>query len=558
MELVSIQRVGLGSDVVYLTHFVHLMKINSLVPCLVGLLASVGMPSETFGQELAPDDASIAGSLQLWLRNAAGNFDEGSGVWSDSSGKGNDATTIGDVNVNGLVTYLAPTLTTTPGGNFSAEDVPAVTFSATVDDLMGTPGLNGGAGMDSLTIFAVYNITTLGGNPNLTRPLGIGSISATQANPGNHVNLSSDPSIRKDNGQLGSGQYSEPFPAGTLFIRSTRMSATAVDDWFNTDGTLTKVFTVSGVSYTTSVDEFYLGDLRGGASTVPGFGAAAAPSDFDIVQVAVYNSALTDDQVAGVNEWLAGNLLTKSRLNITEITHDSGTGNLSISWESAEGLLYNVRSATDLSSDPGTWPIFDSKMDLPATAPLNTEVFTLPADKERYFVVESFPKPPVVVLSENFDAGPGDWTTGVDDLNNNTLWELGIPSVIGPLAANSPPNCFGTNIAGDYLADANIWLRSPPIDLTAAGSATLSFFHYVDTEGDPDFGRVAVLDADNGDAELAVIETSISGILDWTKLTRAMPAEALGKNIKLEFRFQSDTVLSFGGWYIDDVEVITP
>ncbi|NIP94133.1 MAG: hypothetical protein GWO24_12035, partial [Akkermansiaceae bacterium] len=53
------------------------------------------------------------------------------------------------------------------------------------------------------------------------------------------------------------------------------------------------------------------------------------------------------------------------------------------------------------------------------------------------------------------------------------------PTGVGPNAAPSPDNCFATNIALDYAVDANIWLRSPPIDLTTAGGATLSYYQFL-------------------------------------------------------------------------------
>ena len=34
--------------------------------------------------------------------------------------------------------------------------------------------------------------------------------------------------------------------------------------------------------------------------------------------------------------------------------------------------------------------------------------------------------------------------------------------------------------------------------------------------------------------------------------------EALGKNIRIEFRFNSDELENFAGWYIDDVVVTVP
>lgn len=131
----------------------------------------------------------------------------------------------------------------------------------------------------------------------------MGSIAATQVNAGNHFNLASDPSVRKDNGQIGSGTYGGAAPVGSPFIRISRMDGDGVDEWFNTSATLNSVLTDGGTQYTTSNDDFYLGDLRGGATNLPVF-PATSTSNFSISQVIVYNSALTDQQIADVNEWM--------------------------------------------------------------------------------------------------------------------------------------------------------------------------------------------------------------------------------------------------------------
>ena len=48
------------------------------------------------------------------------------------------------------------------------------------------------------------------------------------------------------------------------------------------------------------------------------------------------------------------------------------------------------------------------------------------------------------------------------------------------IRANSPVNCYATNLDADYGVDANVWLRSPEIDLsTVATAATLSFWQLV-------------------------------------------------------------------------------
>ena len=130
----------------------------------------------------------------------------------------------------------------------------------------------------------------------------------------------------------------------------------------------------------------------------------------------------------------------------------------------------------------------------------------------------------------------------------------------GPAAANSPTNCFGTNLTTDYAFDANIWLRSPAIDLTGAGGATLNYARWYDIEIMFDQGSVSVLDAAD-DSVLAVLESTVEGASrdwEWETVSKSLPAEALGRNIKIEFRFLSDDIGNFAGWYIDDVEVTVP
>ncbi len=139
-----------------------------------------------------------------------------------------------------------------------------------------------------------------------------------------------------------------------------------------------------------------------------------------------------------------------------------------------------------------------------------------------------------------------------------TAWDLGLPSNVGPSAAGSPSHCFGTNISADYDLDANVWLRTPPIDLTTAGGSTLNYSQFTDIETTFDSGRVAVLDA--GDlSELAVIQEQIDGTTaDWEPVSKPLPPEALGRTIVIEFRLRSDDLGNFAGWYLDDVEVTVP
>lgn len=231
---------------------------------------------------------------------------------------------------------------------------------------------------------------------------------------------------------------------------------------------------------------------------------------------------------------------------------------LVLSWDSKDGKLYNLRSETDLSNgDPIDWPLVGTHEEIVATQPMNVLAIPFPAEEERYFVIEEFNAPPVTIFFDDFENGPGAWETGSEGAAG-TAWELGTPSAVGPAAANSPTNCFATNLASGYAIDAKVWLRSPVIDLTTAGGATLNYFNVTDIEPGFDFGRIAILDAADG-SEIVELANPIDGVDTlWREATHVLPAEALGKIIRIEFRFSSEELENFSGWYLDDVRVTVP
>lgn len=230
---------------------------------------------------------------------------------------------------------------------------------------------------------------------------------------------------------------------------------------------------------------------------------------------------------------------------------------LTFRWESEEGQLYNLRSAIDPSlALPEEWDIFGEHSDIEATPPVNELTIPRPVDAERFFVIEGFPIPPEVVFGDDFEGGDTGWEFGNDGAEG-TMWELGAPTA-GPDAAAGGANCFGTNLGGNYDLSANAWLRSPAINLTDVDEATLSYEEWVDVEGlSFDFGQVSLLDADN-DNVLAVLRDPVDVATDWKEVKRKLPAEALGRSIKIEFRLITDEFANFPGWFIDNFRVTTP
>ena len=261
--------------------------------------------------------------------------------------------------------------------------------------------------------------------------------------------------------------------------------------------------------------------------------------------------------------WLRGDNITmtvQSAPDLALIIAQNGA-NLDFTWDSQAGMLYNLKSSNDLTLDFASWTLVEG--DIPATAPLNAKSIPRPADPFLFYIVEEYPPPPLTILSENFDGIDPGWTSGADAVGSPaTAWELGNPAggaATGPVAANSPDNCYGTNIGSDYGLGTDIWLRTPSMDLTAHTAGTLEFKQFRDIEaGFLDFGSIRMLAADDL-AELAVLEDEVEGTsANWEDYSKALPAAAFNEAIIIEFRFASDGEVNQAGWYIDDVMVTVP
>lgn len=230
---------------------------------------------------------------------------------------------------------------------------------------------------------------------------------------------------------------------------------------------------------------------------------------------------------------------------------------LVLRWDSRAGRVYDILWATDPSTDPMTWPVYLDRRNIVATPDTNFETIPRPGEERAFFAILQKEAPPI--YAEDFESGQGGWTVGVDDaLPGDTNWEFGSPASPGPSAANSGVNCFGTNLTSSYETDADIWLRSPPIDLTAGAitGASVRFFQFRDIEVTFDAGLVRVLDAATDQPLGADVISVIEGTSPaWEQVEGDLPPEALGKSVKLEFRFTSDDFQQQAGWYIDDVEV---
>ncbi len=113
-------------------------------------------------------------------------------------------------------------------------------------------------------------------------------------------------------------------------------------------------------------------------------------------------------------------------------------------------------------------------------------------------------------FKENFEAGAGSgWSSG----GNRDDWEIGIP-LNGPGNANSPVRVAATNLDGSYQVQTDSYLISPPINLSGVGSATLSFYHWLELD---DLDHVIVEASDNDGSSWAPVSAEIDDdVTTWT------------------------------------------
>ncbi|MDA1006740.1 MAG: hypothetical protein O3A87_09745, partial [Verrucomicrobia bacterium] len=258
------------------------------------------------------------------------------------------------------------------------------------------------------------------------------------------------------------------------------------------------------------------------------------------------------------------------------VTYVPASDNLVFTWNSQSGMLYDLLSATDLTTAPDTpWAVYDDGVtvttDLEAD-PSGTNTLTVPrptADATRFFAILEKDSPPL--LSEDFEANDGGFTasktTGTDWAHGApTSGSAGSPNAGGFVdsGAGSPPaaQCWGTDIGNPgFYADptTDSCLSSPVIDLSVIAGAELRFAQALDFPAG-DTAVVRVIDVStsteivSGPFPLTVTDSAPTSALWENAGPYALP---VGGQIRIEWCFSGtgDTSDDYMGWYIDDVRV---
>jgi hypothetical protein len=146
----------------------------------------------------------------------------------------------------------------------------------------------------------------------------------------------------------------------------------------------------------------------------------------------------------------------------------------------------------------------------------------------------------------NFDVNDGGlYPTGE--------WEWGVPTYsLGPPAAYSPPNLWGTNLDGPYQNLSNSWLIRP-FNLGSGSACKVTYAYWYSTQGTKDFAYFAVdQDYDN----VYTILATYSGVSNgWHLATITIPAGLMSSYTRFAFIFQSDNATTRPGFYIDNLSV---
>jgi hypothetical protein len=258
---------------------------------------------------------------------------------------------------------------------------------------------------------------------------------------------------------------------------------------------------------------------------------------------------VTADIIANLNPPLTDTRLfysvNGSAFSQIPMTHTSGNSySVSIPGQACPSSVRYYLSATDNGSQTQTHP---------ASAPGSAHKFIV-GNVTTYF-------------SDTFESGAPGWTHGM--LATQDDWQLssqqGLNISGGKVNDPTTPAVSGTNIWGNDLGpsgfngaygnNVNNWLRTPVMNLSAATGTTLKFNRWLLVEsGQFDQARIRV----NG--VQVWINPTTGDLLDtaWVPVELDISAIADGNPaVQIEWSMQSDGSASFGGWNIDDVELVS-
>lgn len=158
-----------------------------------------------------------------------------------------------------------------------------------------------------------------------------------------------------------------------------------------------------------------------------------------------------------------------------------------------------------------------------------------------------------VEYHEDFEGGSGGYSR--HPLSSDNSWEYGE----SPTDIAGDNTCWATGLETDYNPDeiSSIW--SPEIDLSGVADGRvcyLGWWQHVDVEENHD--RITVEISGNAGASWRVLRARTHGFeTGWHYVRSQLPEEACTDMTRVRFRLNSDETEQRGGWFVDDVMIIS-
>ena len=156
------------------------------------------------------------------------------------------------------------------------------------------------------------------------------------------------------------------------------------------------------------------------------------------------------------------------------------------------------------------------------------------------------------LYAQNFEADDGDFLTD----GTNSSWAWGAPTR-GPGSAHSGTNAWATGLDDNYNNNEASSLTSPDIDLSAAvdRGLVLTWWQWLQSELNYDLAAVEV--SNDGGGNWTTMVGPWSGPVDWgwNQYALWLDASYAVSNFRIRFTFSSDSIVTYPGWYIDDLTI---
>jgi len=233
---------------------------------------------------------------------------------------------------------------------------------------------------------------------------------------------------------------------------------------------------------------------------------------------------------------------------VTVIDSVANFGNM-VSWGSSSSLAPHFRVALAPGIQPGTLLEFQLVMRSDQATDVSSAYdFVSPCD---------------VIYANDFETSITGWTHGYQGGHDDWVWAVPgtRPGFIDPLRASSGTKAWGNDLTTDgsnciYSNRANNWLKSPAIDCSDYTGVHLRFKRWLSVEeGLYDVAKILV----NGTEIWRNPERGHLIENAWETVMYDISAIADGNaSVQVTFALNSDQGLQFGGWAIDDFELIAP